>query len=141
MAYLGNLFQQVSFQGLPLIIFLFLIGAISTIFVPTSVSKWTLLSPVVIPVFMNAGMTPEFAQIIFRFSEGVTMGLTPVLAYFVIYLAVLNDHCKKGENISLFKAIRLQVPYAMATFVILLCLLILWYIIGLPLGINGATVL
>ena len=140
-AYLGNLFQQVSFQGLPLIIFLFLIGAISTIFVPTSVSKWTLLSPVVIPVFMNAGMTPEFAQIIFRFSEGVTMGLTPVLAYFVIYLAVLNDHCKKGENISLFKAIRLQVPYAMATFVILLCLLILWYIIGLPLGINGATVL
>ncbi len=140
-AFLGNLFQNVSFQGLPLIVLLFFIGVVSTIFVPSSVTKWAILSPVIVPVFMNAGMTPEFAQVILRFSESVTMGLTPVLAYFVIYLAILNENCKKDEIVSFVDAIKLQIPYCVVTFVILLCLVILWYIIGLPLGINGSTVL
>ena len=108
---------------------------------PNSITKWSILSPVVIPVFMNAGMTPEFCQIIFRFGESVTMGLTPMMAYFVIYLAILNDHCKKENSISITESIRIQTPYAIATGVILLCLIIFWYIIGLPTGINGATIL
>ena len=140
-ALLANLFSKTSFQGAPLIIMLFVVSAIATILVPNSVTKWSILSPVVIPVFMNAGMTPEFCQIIFRFGESVTMGLTPMMAYFVIYLAILNDHCKKENSISITESIRIQTPYAIATGVILLCLIILWYIIGLPTGINGATIL
>lgn len=140
-AFLANLFSKTSFQGAPLIIMLFVVSAIATILVPNSVTKWSILSPVVIPVFMNAGMTPEFCQIIFRFGESVTMGLTPMMAYFVIYLAILNDHCKKENSISIIDSIRIQTPYAIATGVILLCLIILWYIIGLPTGINGATIL
>lgn len=140
-AFLANLFSKTSFQGVPLIIMLFVVSAIATLLLPNSVTKWSILSPVVIPVFMNAGMTPEFCQIIFRFGESVTMGLTPMLAYFVIYLAILNDYCKKENSISIAEAIKIQTPYAIATGVILLCLTILWYVIGLPTGINGATIL
>ena len=140
-AFLANLFSKTSFQGVPLIIMLFVVSAIATLLLPNSVTKWSILSPVVIPVFMNAGMTPEFCQIIFRFGESATMGLTPMLAYFVIYLAILNDYCKKENSISIIEAIKIQTPYAIATGVILLCLTILWYVIGLPTGINGATIL
>lgn len=140
-AFLANLFSKTSFQGVPLIIMLFVVSAIATLLLPNSVTKWSILSPVVIPVFMNAGMTPEFCQIIFRFGESVTMGLTPMLAYFVIYLAILNDYCKKENSISIAESIKIQTPYAIATGVILLCLTILWYVIGLPTGINGATIL
>jgi len=139
--YLANLFKIISFQGLPLIILLFLVVALATLFLPTSISKWAILSPVVIPVFMNAGITPEFAQIIFRFGESVTMGLTPIMAYFVIYLAILNKETKKEEPISIFEAIKYQIPYGIITALALLLLIILWYIIGLPLGINGSTIL
>ena len=140
-AFLANLFSKTSFQGVPLIIMLFVVSAIATLLLPNSVTKWSILSPVVIPVFMNAGMTPEFCQIIFRFGESATMGLTPMLAYFVIYLAILNDYCKKENSISIAESIKIQTPYAIATGVILLCLTILWYVIGLPTGINGATIL
>ena len=140
-AFLANLFSKTSFQGVPLIIMLFVVSAIATLLLPNSVTKWSILSPVVIPVFMNAGMTPEFCQIIFRFGESATMGLTPMLAYFVIYLAILNDYCKKENSISIAESIKIQTPYAIATVVILLCLTILWYVIGLPTGINGATIL
>ena len=140
-AFLANIFQYINFQGLPLIILLFVITAAVTFIIPTSITKWTILSPVVIPVFMNAGLTPEFAQIIFRFAESTTMGLTPMMAYFVIYLAMLNNNYKGEQSISITEAIRFQLPYALATFVALLALIIIWYLIGLPLGINGVTIL
>ena len=65
---------------------LFLFTAISTLFLTNPVSKWSILSTTVVPLFMNSGLSPEFAQLITRFAECCTMGLTPLLAYFVIYL-------------------------------------------------------
>ncbi len=140
-AYLGNLFRNLSFQGLPLILLLFFLSGICTLLLPGSVNKWAILSPVVIPVFMNAGITPEFTQIVFRFGESVTMGLTPIMAYFVIYLAILNKYNQQEKSISILEAIKFQSSYALVTFFALGGLIILWYLIGLPLGINGVTVL
>ena len=101
MAYLASIFRMINFEGLPLIILLFIISAIATLFLPASISKWSIISPIAIPVFMNAGITPEFAQIIFRFGESVTMGLTPIMAYFVIYLAFLNKNSHEEKNVGL----------------------------------------
>ena len=140
-AYLTSLFRNINFQGLPLVILLFVVSAIATIFIPTSITKWSIIAPTVVPVFMNAGITPEFAQVIFRFGEGITMGLTPIMAYFVIYLAILDKNNPEEKPISLWQGIKFQVPYAVATAIVLLVLIVLWYIIGLPLGINGSTVL
>ena len=140
-AALANILEGTNFQGVALIILLFIVSMVATLVLPGSVSKWEILSPVVIPVFMNAGMTPEFAQIIFRFGESVTMGLTPIMAYFVIYLAILNKNTKDKKSVNILTAIKYQIPYAVITGLVLIALLILWYIIGLPLGINGATVL
>lgn len=140
-AYLTTSFQNLNFQGIPLILLLFVVTALATLVMPGSINKWVVLSPVVIPVFMNAGMTPEFAQIIFRFAESCTVGLTPYMAYFVIYLAILNKYSQGEKTISIPEAIKYQIPYTVVTIITLLGLLVLWYIIGLPLGINGVTVL
>jgi len=139
-ASLANIFRIINFKGLPLIILLFLVSMISTLLLPTSIAKWSILSPIVIPVFMNAGITPEFAQIIFRFGE-VTMGITPIMAYFVIYLAILNKNNNDDNPISILNAIRYQLPYAIVSAIILILILIVWYIVGIPMGINGTTVL
>ena len=140
-AYLASVFRLVNFEGLPLIILLFIVSALATLLLPTSITKWSIIAPIAIPVFMNAGITPEFAQIIFRFGESTTMGLTPILAYFVIYLAFLNKNNQDEQPISLFQAIKYQVPYACLSVIVFLILIVLWYIMGLPLGINGSTVL
>lgn len=133
---LAEIISKTSFIGIPLIILLFIISIIATIFVPSGVNKWTILSGVTIPVFMNAGITPEFAQVIFRFGESVSMGLTPVFAYFIIYLAYLEKYNKNKKTINLLKAIKYQLPYTITTFIILLTLIIVWYIVGLPIGVG-----
>ncbi|MBR1748295.1 MAG: AbgT family transporter [Bacilli bacterium] len=140
-AFLANLIREVGFSGIPLIILLILVSMISTLVMPTSISKWAILSPIAIPVFMNAGITPEFTQVIFRFGESITMGLTPLMAYFVIYLAMLNKYKPNKENLSVTESIKHQAPFALVTGIALMIIIILWYVIGLPIGFNGVTVL
>ena len=140
-ASLTNLITRLHFTGIPLILLLFLCSAIATIFVPSSINKWIILAPTIIPTFMNAGITPEFTQVIFRFGECVTMGLTPLMAYFVIYLAMLDKYNMADKPISLFKSLKYQIPYSLICGGILLILLVVWYIIGLPIGINGSSIL
>ena len=102
----GEIIEKTTFTGIPLIILLFLIAAISSLLVPSSLTKWSILSGVTIPVFIKAGMSPEFAQIIFRFGETITMGLTPLLAYYIIYLSYLEKYNQGKRPINVIKSIR-----------------------------------
>lgn len=138
-AALTNIMTIDGLGAFPLIVILFIISAIVTLFLPGSTFKWAIMAGITVPAFMNVGLTPEFAQVIFRFGECVTMGLTPLATYYVIYLAYLEKYNQDTKPINLFKTLKYQIPYSVAVGVILLGLLIVWYIIGLPLGIGGAT--
>ncbi len=139
--FLTKILGSLEFSGIPLIILLFVIVLLATILVPSSTSKWLIISGTAIPLCMNAGLTPEFTQTIFRFAESATMGLTPLFAYYVIYLAYLEKYNQTEKPINLFKSIKYQLPYAVLTAISLLVLIIVWYITGLPIGISGQSVL
>lgn len=134
---LSNIIGTGSFSGLPLVILLFIISAISTMFQTGASAKWVIISTTAIPAFMNSSLSPEFAQVIARFGECATLGLTPLLAYFTIYIAYLEKYNQDDNPISLFRTLKYQVVYSLITAVILLLLIIGWYLIGIPIGING----
>ncbi len=136
-SYIGNIIANSGFNGLALIILVFVLVAIATLFVPSSSLKWYMLSGLVVPVMMQSGISPEFAQTIFRFAEISTLNITPLLAYFIVYLAYLEKYNQGEEKIRLFDSIKYQMPYTTLIAATLLILLILWYIIGIPLGINS----
>lgn len=138
---LANVINDVSFGGLPLLLMLFIFAGISTIFLSSTLSKWTILASVVIPKLMNAGITPEFAQVVFRLGESVTLGLTPVFAYFIVYLAYMEMYSQDKKNFKLSQAIKIQVPYALVTFITFLIIIIAWYVIGIPLGFESGVAL
>lgn len=136
---LAGIVSKSNFIALPLVLLLLLVSMISTILLPVSADKWLILSSSFVPAFMNAGLTPEFAQTVFRLGESVTMGLTPFLAYFVIYVALLQRYNQSDEHIGLFQAIKYQLPYALAMFVIVVFVIVLFFVTNLPLGIGGAV--
>lgn len=140
-ANLANFISKSGFSGFTLIIAIFLVAAISTIVLPSSLSKWAILAGTIVPVSMNAGISPEFSQIIFRYGECMTIGLTPLFAYFVIYLAYLEKYNQKSRPLSLFETLKYQVPYSLLAGLVLLIIIIIWYIIGLPIGIGASPVI
>ncbi len=140
-ALIADLISSLNFTGIPLIITTYFLVIITTIFVPSAVSAWSILSGVIVPVFMNAGLSAEFAELIFRGASCVSYGLTPLMAYFVIYLAFLDMYSEEDRPISLFGSIKEILPYSLVTGGIWLVIFIVAYILGLPLGIGTFAVL
>ena len=132
----ANMIGSSNFTGIPLIILLFIFSAIATIFLPGSVNKWVIMNASVVPTFMNAGLSPEYATLVFRAGECVSYGLTPVMAYFVIYLAFMELY-STNDNEGMFGSIKYIIPYSLGVLAMWLVIIILFYIIGLPLGIGA----
>lgn len=135
---LSNIIGNGSLSGIMLIVALFLISAISSLFQTGSVAKWSIISTTAIPAFMNGSLSPEFAQVIARFGECATLGLTPLLAYFTIYIAYIEKYNQQDNPVSLFRTLRYQLVYSLIVGAILLLLVVGWYLIGIPIGINGS---
>ena len=85
---------------------------------------------------MNAGLSPEFATLVFRAGECVSYGLTPLMAYFVIYLAFLELY-STSKNEGIFGAIKYIIPYSVGTLLMWIVIIILFYIIGIPFGVGA----
>ena len=130
----ASLINTTSFSGIPLILLTLLVIIISGLFVTTPITKWQILSPVVVPLMMQSNISPEFAQLVFRAGDSITKGISPLLAYFVIYLGYLNIYNKDKKAISIKKAISTIMPYCLIIGVTWILLIIGWYLINLPIG-------
>ena len=141
-ASLSELLDSLQLTGFVLIIFSFIIVTISSVFVPMASTKWAILSPVMVPMFMQSSFTPEFAQAVFRAADSSVKGVTPLFTYFVILIGFLQIYnTKKKDIIGLTDAMSLMMPYSIAFSVLWLLILIAFYIIGLPLGFNAGVML
>jgi aminobenzoyl-glutamate transport protein len=139
---LSSLLEGLKITGLALVIITFLVSMLSSIFVPTASTKWAILSPIVVPMFMQSSLTPEFAQAVFRAADSSVKGITPVFTYFVILIGFLQIYNKKKDDIiTISDAIRLMVPYTVAFSLLWLVIVICFYILGLPIGIGVSSVL
>lgn len=139
-ASLANMLSNSSFTGLPLVLGVFAITAISSLFLTGSTAKWAIISSVAVPMFMNASLSPEFAQLVARFGESMTIGLTPLLAYFTVYLSYIQKYNQSDKPISLFRTLRYQIPYSIIIGAVLIVLIVAWYLIGLNIGVNGFVI-
>jgi len=141
-ASLTELMESLQLTGFVLIIFSFIIVMISSMFVPMASTKWAILSPVMIPMFMQSSYTPEFAQAVFRAADSSVKGITPLFTYFVILIGFLQIYnSKKKDMVSLTDAMSLMLPYTIAFSILWLLIIIAFSIIGLPLGFGAGVML
>ncbi len=137
----ADFISNLSLSGIVLIIVSFLIMAISGIFVTSATSKWLIFSPVVVPMMMQSNIAPEFAQFVLRAADSMTKGITPFLAYFIIYLGYLNIYNDNKEPITIRKAISFVMPYFSLIALAWIVIVLGWYVIGLPLGPHSLPTL
>ena len=94
-----NILKAIPLSGLLLVIVAMIIIAIANIFMPSTISKWAIMSPVLIPAMMQMNMSPQYSQFIFRAAESMTNGITPLLAYFIVYLGYLNIYNREEKRV------------------------------------------
>lgn len=131
--------NSLQFSGIPLIIVFFIIVILMSVLMPDMYSKWEIISPTIVPLFMRSNITPDFTQFIFKAADGIGKCFTPVFGYFVIMFAIVSYY--KKDDIGLLGLFKKMMPLILILLGVWILILIGWFIIGLPLGISSYTTL
>ena len=129
-----NIVDSLGFTGIPLVILFFVLVLLVNMFQTTAVTKWSILSPSIVPTFMKANLSPEFAQIVFRLGDSISNMISPVFPYFVVLIGMLQVYNKQEETIGIKYTYRLLMPYFIGVLIFWLVVLICWYLLNVPVG-------
>lgn len=141
-ASLTNWISELQLTGIVLVLVTFFLTLVSTLLVPVSSTKWAILAPIIVPMFMQSSLTPEFAQAVFRAADSSVKGITPLFTYFVILIGFLQIYNKKkNDPVTISRAISLMAPYTVAFTVLWLAIIIIFYTLGIPIGIATKVTL
>ena len=141
-ASLTNWVSDLQLTGIVLVLVTFFLTLVSTFLVPVASTKWAILAPIIVPMFMQSSLTPEFAQAVFRAADSSVKGITPLFTYFVILIGFLQIYNKKkNDPVTISRAISLMTPYTVAFTVLWLAIVIVFYTLGIPIGIATKVTL
>ena len=137
----ADLINSSGFAGIPLVLLFFILVLLVNIFQTSATIKWSVMAPIVVPIFMKSNMSPEFAQLVFRAGDTVTNIITPFFPYFVVLIGMLQIYNKQEEAIGIRYTYKLLFPYLVATLIFWVVILICWYILNIPIGIGANPLL
>ena len=126
-------------SGLPLPITLGLIvlfTALLNLFVGSASAKWALLAPVLVPMLLLLGISPEGATAAYRVGDAATNIISPLMVYFPLVL-VFAQRWQKDFGIGSLTA--MMIPYSIWMLITGTVLMMVWIALGLALG-PGAPI-
>ncbi|WP_111656966.1 AbgT family transporter [Isoalcanivorax indicus] len=127
----ADLLASMALPGPILLVLVVLLMASLNLVIGSAGAKWTLVAPVLVPMLMVLGISPEMTQAAYRVGDSGTNIITPLMPYFVLVLAFARRHVAATGVGTL---ITLMLPYSLALLGGWLVLLGLWVAFDWPLG-------
>jgi aminobenzoyl-glutamate transport protein len=114
-----------------------LLTSMVNLLIGSASAKWALLGPIFVPLMMQLGFSPELTQAAYRIGDSSTNILTPLLPYFPLIVVYCQRHSKKAGMGTLIST---MLPYSGVFLIIWTGLLMVWWGLGLPLGVEASYV-
>ena len=112
----------------------FLSGFVN-LMVGSASAKWALIGAVMVPMLMQMGISPDLTQAAYRVGDSSTNIITPLLPYFPLIVVFCKKYVKSAGIGTL---ISLMLPYSIALLVIWTGFLLMFFLLGIPLGIGSS---
>lgn len=128
--------SKLQFSGSILIFIVFISIILMSVLIPSTITKWNLIAPVLVPVMIRANISPDFTQFLFKAADSVGKCFSPIYIYFLITIGFLYKY-NNDENISIFKTMKSIMPTILLMAVVWIVILIGWNLLGIPIGINS----
>ncbi|MBE0655343.1 MAG: AbgT family transporter [Bacteroidales bacterium] len=116
---------------IPMVILFILFAATLNMFMGSASAKWAILAPIFIPIFMFLGYSPELSQVVYRVGDSITNIISPMMSFFALIIAFFQKYLK---NVGIGTIIATMIPYTVAFFIVWTILLVIWILLGVPLG-------
>jgi aminobenzoyl-glutamate transport protein len=127
----ANLLEASGLGPIPLMLAFIFLTAFINMFMGSSSAKWTVMAPVFIPMFMLLEIGPELTQVVYRIGDSVTNVISPMMSYFALIVAFFQKYDSKA---GIGTVIATMLPYTVVFIIIWSILLIVWMLLGIPVG-------
>ena len=125
-----------NISGVLLVILVFLSIVVISIFIPGTVAKWNLIAPIYVPLLMRANISPAFTQTIFLAADSVGKLFSPIYLYLIVTIGFMYKYDKQS-NMSIKGTMKKIMPVILILSLVWLVIIVGWYLIGAPIGINS----
>ncbi|NBC18595.1 MAG: AbgT family transporter [Bacteroidetes bacterium] len=109
--------------------------AFVNLFVGSASAKWALLAPIFVPVLMQVGISPDLTQAAYRVGDSSSNIITPLMPYFPLVVVYCQRYVK-GTGIGTLTS--LMLPYSIVFLVAWSAFLLLYWALGIPLGLGAS---
>ena len=119
------------------IVGIILLTACINLFVGSASAKWLLIAPIFVPMLMQLGIAPELTQAAYRIGDSSANIVTPLMPYFPLVVVFCRRYVG-GAGIGTL--IAMMLPYALLLLLGWTLLLLGYWALGLPLGLQAGYV-
>lgn len=116
-----------------------LITGLVNLLVGSASAKWALLAPILVPMLMSLGISPDLTQAAYRVGDSATNIITPLMPYFPLIVVFCRRYVGSAGIGTL---VAMMLPYSVLFLLAWTALLLLYWMagaaFGLPLGIGAS---
>ena len=112
-----------------------LITGVVNLFVGSASAKWALLAPILVPMLMQLGISPDLTQAAYRVGDSATNIVTPLMPYFPLVVVFCQRYVR---STGIGTVVAMMLPYSVVFLLFWALFLLLYWMTGLPLGLQSS---
>ena len=131
----ANFLRSLGMPAQVTLIGIVLVTGLVNLLVGSASAKWALLAPILVPMLMSLGISPDLTQAAYRVGDSATNIITPLMPYFPLIVVF----CKRYvSSAGIGTLVAMMLPYSVVFLVAWTGFLLLYWTIGIPLGIQAS---
>lgn len=111
----------------------FLTGFVN-LMVGSASAKWALIAPIMVPMLMQLGISPDLTQAAYRVGDSTTNIITPLMPYFPLVVVFCQKYVK---NTGIGTLVSMMLPFSIFFLIVWTIYLLIYWAVGYPLGLQA----
>lgn len=126
--------QALNLPGQITIVGIIILTSFVNIFIGSASAKWALIAPIMVPMLMQLGISPDLTQASYRVGDSVSNIITPLMPYFPLVVVYCQKYVK---STGIGTLVSTMIPYSAAFFFLWTIFLLIYWALGIPLGLQA----
>src|SRR5690554_621978 len=130
----ASVLQAMQLAPQTTIVGIILITAFLNLFIGSASAKWALVAPIMVPMLMQLGISPDLTQAAYRVGDSVSNVTTPLMPYFPLIVVYCQKYVK---TTGIGTLVSIMMPYTVVFGIVWTLFLLLYWFLGIPLGLQA----
>lgn len=104
------------------------------LFIGSASAKWALVAPIMVPMLMQIGISPDLTQAAYRVGDSVSNVITPLMPYFPLIVVYCQKYVK---STGIGTLVSIMMPYTIVFGIAWTIFLLIYWLLGFPLGLQA----